>query len=284
MLAGASRDLGAYHPAPMARTPDGPTLDTADTRPLSARSVLASTLLGVDPPWLPSRVLVRSGELFGISEGTTRTAISRMVAKDELTAEEDGYGLAGHLRDRHARQQAGRLAPVLPRWDGAWELAVVVGERRSAADRTALRRAMHARKLAEWREGVWLRPANLPPDRAAAASALVRSQCRLGRFEPADDPRRLAADLWDLDGWAGRARALRRSLAPLCRPLERGRRDVLPDAFLVSATVLRHLAADPLLPDELVPPRWPATALRDDYARFDAAFKAVWRDWFRAQG
>lgn len=268
---------------PMARPPDGPTLDTVDTRPLSARSVIASTLLGIDPPWLPSRVLVRSGELFGISEGTTRTAISRMVAKGELVAERDGYALAGHLRDRHARQQAGRLPTVLPRWGGAWELAVVVGERRTAVDRAALRRAMNARKLAEWREGVWLRPANLPPERAASSFSLVRQQCHLGSFEPADDPRRLARDLWDLDGWAARARTLRRNLQPLCRLLERGRRDALPEAFLVSATVLRHLVADPLLPDDLVPARWPASVLRNDYARFDAAFKTVWRDWFREQ-
>ena len=38
-------------------------------RPLTARSVIASTLLGVDPPRLPTQALVRSGELFGLSEG-----------------------------------------------------------------------------------------------------------------------------------------------------------------------------------------------------------------------
>ena len=38
---------------------------------------------------------------------------------------------------------------------------------------------------------------------------------------------------------------------------------------------------DPLLPEELLPPRWPGTALRSEYDRFDAAYRAVLRDWFR---
>lgn len=268
----------------MPTRPTGPTLDTADTRPLSARSVLASTLLGMDPPWLPALVLVRSGALFGISEGSTRTAISRMVAKGELVAEHDGYAVAGRLRERHARQQAGRTARTALDWDGSWELAVVVGNRRSAADRSALRRAMDERRAAEWREGVWLRPANLDPRRSPTAAALIGEQCRLGRFTPDDDARHLAAELWDLEGWAVRARELRRRLAPMRAPLQRGRLDVLPDAFLLSATVLRHLAVDPLLPDELLSARWPGSALRADYAHFDTAFKAVWRDWYRTFG
>ena len=53
-------------------------------RPLSARSVVASTLLGMRPPRLPTQILVRSGALFGIAEGTTRVALSRMVAAGEL--------------------------------------------------------------------------------------------------------------------------------------------------------------------------------------------------------
>ena len=53
---------------------------------LTARSVIASTLLGTEPPRLPGRVLVRVGELFGITEGTIRTALSRMVASGELTS------------------------------------------------------------------------------------------------------------------------------------------------------------------------------------------------------
>jgi phenylacetic acid degradation operon negative regulatory protein len=48
--------------------------------PLTARSVLASVLLGTDPPWLPTPLLVRTSALFGICEGSTRSALSRLVA------------------------------------------------------------------------------------------------------------------------------------------------------------------------------------------------------------
>jgi phenylacetic acid degradation operon negative regulatory protein len=49
-------------------------------RPLSARSIVASTLLGCHPPELPTRALVQMGTLYGIPEGTLRVALSRMLS------------------------------------------------------------------------------------------------------------------------------------------------------------------------------------------------------------
>jgi phenylacetic acid degradation operon negative regulatory protein len=91
---------------------------------------------------------------------------------------------------------------------------------------------------------------------------------------PDDDPATLAAELWDLEGWAAGAEELRRRLAA-ADPAE------LADGFVLSADVLRHLQADPLLPAELLPPDWPGAALRAEYDRFDAAYRAVLGDWFR---
>jgi phenylacetic acid degradation operon negative regulatory protein len=88
-----------------------------NTRPLTARSVLASVLLGTDPPWLPTTLLVRTAGLFGISEGSTRTALSRMVGSGEAVAEDGGYRLAGRLVARQARQSASRRAETR-RWPG----------------------------------------------------------------------------------------------------------------------------------------------------------------------
>src|SRR5947209_11480295 len=59
---------------------------------------------------LDAATLVRSGELFGIAEGTTRVALSRMVAAGELVAVERGYQLAGALTSRQARQDLSRAA------------------------------------------------------------------------------------------------------------------------------------------------------------------------------
>src|SRR5262245_49022958 len=94
---------------------------------LTARSVLASVLLGTDPPWLPTSLLVRTTALFGITEGTTRTALSRMAANGEVEGEVGGYRLVGRLVSRQARQVASRRAEVRP-WDGTWELLIVTGE------------------------------------------------------------------------------------------------------------------------------------------------------------
>jgi phenylacetic acid degradation operon negative regulatory protein len=256
------------------------------SRPLTARSVVASTLLGVDPPRLPTRLLVRSGELFGISQGTTRVALSRMVAAGELVVVGGGHELAGRLLDRQVRQQVSR-APATRPWDGSWAMAVVVGGRRPVEARSELRQAMTGLRMAELREGVWLRPDNLAPP-SASASAVVEAQCHRFRARPDAggqpelvDAVALAARLWDLPGWTGRATELRAELDAVVGSLESGDTSALAPGFVLSAAVLRHLVADPLLPAELLPRGWCGDELRHDYDRYDAAFKALWRDWFR---
>ena len=112
-----------------------------DTHPLTARSIVASTLLGVRPSRLPARSLIASAALFGVAEGTVRTALSRMVAAGELVGDDGSYALAGPFLARQERQDESRSGEIRP-WSGDWELAVVESERRSAGDRVALRAAM----------------------------------------------------------------------------------------------------------------------------------------------
>lgn len=244
-----------------------PTMDTpSDTdeleiRPLTARSVVLSTLLGVHPPRLPARHLVRVGDLFGIAEGTVRVALSRMVASGDLVQTGGAYALTERLLDRQARQDESRLPPALP-WDGTWEIAVITAERRPAADRAALRQAMSALRLAELREGAWLRPANLARPRPEIA---VR-QCTFLRGRPEEEPAELAAALWDLDAWTAKARALRTALSGAT---------AIADRFTLAAAVLRHLLNDPLLPPELLPPGWPGGELRALYERFEKDFEEL---------
>ncbi|MBW3669742.1 MAG: PaaX domain-containing protein, C- domain protein [Actinobacteria bacterium] len=231
----------------------------------SARSVVASTLLGAKPPVLPVRVLVRSAGLFGIAEGTVRVALSRMVAAGELTQDDDGpYRLTGHLLERQVRQEAGRR-PRLRRWSGRWTTAVVVATGRAAADRAALRSRLARQRMGELREGVWLRPDNLavPAD----------DECLWGAWRPDADPVALARSLWDVDGWAADADVLRTRLAGWTADAG------LAAGFVLSADVLRHFNADPLLPAELLPPSWPGDGLRADYEAFDAEFLRVWRSF-----
>jgi phenylacetic acid degradation operon negative regulatory protein len=244
--------------------------DLADLglRPLTARSVVASTLLGMRPPELAARLLVRSGELFGIAEGTTRTALSRMLAAGELVAVDGRYRLAGHLLERQWRQDASRHPRLRSSWDGSWRTAVVTADRRPAAERAQLRTTMRRARLGELREGVWLRPDNLRDPLPDVDGVTWLSSTP-------DDPRAMTARLWDLDAWAERAGRLRGAIA---RGVDER---TLAPAFEISAAVLQHLQADPLLPDALLPRGWPGDALREEYDEFDSAFKAVWRSWFR---
>lgn len=248
-------------------------------RPLTARSVIASTLLGVDPPRLPTQALVRSGELFGLSEGATRTALSRMAAAGDVDPDGSGYRLAGSLLDRHARQQSARDPAPRP-WDGAWELAIVADGRRSAAERARLREAARRLRLAEVREGCWVRPDNLDPDRSPTERAVVAAQCLTVRGARPDDPTAFVA-AFDPGTWAATARHLMTAMTGSQRALDERDTRALAETFHLDAAVVRHLVADPALPAELEPPGWPARELRECFGRFDDGFKATWREWYR---
>jgi len=242
-------------------------------KPLVARSVLASALLGMDPPELPVAQLIRLTGLFGISPNRARVALSRMVAAGEATTDGSGrYRLAGHLRQRQARQTASRSGRTAP-YAGTWSLVVVTTAGSAAEVRTARRRALAHARLAELREGVWMRPENMAitlPDEMAPDVEVMEAR--------PPDPHRLAGSLWDLAAWAGRAEQLRAGLGGL--PPDRP--EALAPGFELSAAVLRHLQADPLLPEELLPDRWPGTSLRADYDRWDVRYRTTLRDWSRA--
>jgi phenylacetic acid degradation operon negative regulatory protein len=240
--------------------------------PLTARSVLASALLGMDPPELPVAQLVRLTGLFGISENRARVALSRMVAAGEATTDGAGhYRLAGHLAARQSRQSASR-AGATSAYGGDWWLGVVTTAGSTAEVRAARRRALAYARLAELREGVWMRPANV----AVRLPDTLDGDVELMTAQPAA-AQELASRLWDLAAWSGRAEALRRQLDGL-PPDGPG---ALAPGFELSAAVLRHLQADPLLPAELLPPSWPGADLRAVYDDWDARYRATLRAWSR---
>jgi phenylacetic acid degradation operon negative regulatory protein len=245
--------------------------------------VVASTLLGVDPPRLPTSSLVRTGSLFGVNEGTMRVAMSRMVAKGELEPDSDGYRLAGPFVARQERQEQSRRGDTGD-WDGSWEMAVVANGARSAADRVALRRALEDLRLAEWREGVWVRPENLPAGRAGTSRLRRDEQCAViggARPDPSCGLRFDATELWDLAAWSDGARSLLAEMAEIEPQMSGDHPTALAPAFECAAAVLRHSGADPLLPDLLLPADWPGRELRHVYERFVARFQTTLRLWMR---
>jgi phenylacetic acid degradation operon negative regulatory protein len=83
--------------------------------------------------------------------------------------------------------------------------------------------------------------------------------------------------LWVLVGWCAGDEEL---LAELHALVPEGP-DVLAPGFELSAAVLRHLQADPLLPDELLPEGWPGEHLRSVYDSWDVQYRATLDEWSR---
>ena len=247
--------------------------DLIGDRPLSARSVLATALLGADQPHLTVGELVAIASLFGISDGAARTCLWRMVANGELTSEDGTYALAGGLLERRQRvDDASKVEDAAMPWDGTWELAVVSLERRSAADRLALRKAATALHLAELREGVWIRPDNLDRHRLPTLRAVLDRQCVHFHNAATGIPAETVRSLFNLDDWAADARRLTLAVRDEV-DAEAVAADDFTYQFGLSVTVVRHLQLDPLLPAELIPPDWPGQDLRSAYRRFDEVFK-----------
>lgn len=249
-------------------------------RPLSARSVLASALLGADQPRLPVGALVAMASLFGISAGAARTCLWRMVSAGELTSEDGSYALAGRLLERRERvDEASRIDDADARgWDGTWELAIVSVDRRPAADRLELRKAAIALHLGELREGVWIRPDNLDPQRLPASRAVLDEQCTHFHSAATDITAETMRSLFSLDAWADDARCL---IAAMDDEVDASRTERFAYQFALSVAVVRHLQLDPLLPVELIPDDWPGPSLRETYRRFDKAFKRRMNKAFR---
>ena len=179
------------------RLGDGTTL-----RPLTARSAVLSTLLGSPGgSATPAELVALAGEL-GITENALRASLSRMLSSGEVSRTEDGYRLNDRLVERQRRQEVAVHAPTTP-WDGTWLVAVVTVAGRDPAARADLRAALRADRLAELREGVWVRPANLLCDLSRHPEVVTWREAR-----PEADVAALVGQLWDLPGWARRARLL----------------------------------------------------------------------------
>lgn len=223
----------------------------ADLKPLSARSVVLSLLLGHDTHRMSPAQLIRAGEYFGIPAATMRVALTRAVAVGDAERADGDYVLSPRFATRQRRQDEG-VAELDRPWDGTWEMAVVVVSGRAGSDRAALRTTLLGARMGELREGVWTRPANLSREASYASEPVLTC------FIASDlaSPRRLAADLWDLDGWAATGHGLLRSMEHETEPMRR---------LATAARVVRHLADDPILPPDLLPRGWPGEQLRHAY-------------------
>jgi phenylacetic acid degradation operon negative regulatory protein len=189
-----------------------------------------------------------------------------MVAAGDLRRADTVYRLSDRLLERQRRQDDAVHPETVP-WDGDWEMVVVTATGRGPAERAELRSELTRLRLAELREGVWLRPANLLRPLPDSLGQVAER----GTARPDRPARELAANLWPLHTWVGRGHALLDHVARERHPSER---------FAAFAAVVRHLLADPVLPPELLAADWPGERLRAAYAdyRRELAAKARARD------
>ncbi|WP_155059181.1 PaaX family transcriptional regulator C-terminal domain-containing protein [Streptomyces blattellae] len=238
--------------------------DELHLRPLSARSVVLSLLLGTHPPELPVKDLARAVQPFGVGGSTLRAALSRMTAAGDLRRTDTGYRIGDRLLERQRRQDDA-VQPSTRAWDGDWEMAVITATGRGPAERAELRARLTTLRLAELREGVWLRPANLRRSLPGDLETVLRPFTA----RPGQPARELASALWPLGTWARTAHGLLGHIARVERPADR---------LTAFAAVVRHLLLDPVLPGELLPADWPGPALRAAYADYRREFTRVVRE------
>jgi phenylacetic acid degradation operon negative regulatory protein len=235
--------------------------------PLSARSLVLSTLLGTHPPRLSARSLVVLGEQFGIAEGTMRTALSRMAGAGELEADGGEYQLGARFKERQALQDEGLRVPEEP-WDGSWWLATVTVPSRAIAERRAFRSHMVSHRMGELRPDTWLRPANVSAPTNPGRTLIIRGSIDY-------QPDELIALLWDIDDVDREARHLLALAEGAISWLDAGDPTVLPDSLFVCIAVVRFLRTEPQLPKSIVGPRWPPNALRHTYAQLQKRHAAL---------
>jgi phenylacetic acid degradation operon negative regulatory protein len=243
--------------------------------PLDARSLALSALLGTHPPALPARALVALAELFAIAGGTMRTALSRMVASGELALDDGRYRLAGRLLDRQRSQDVGRRDPG-EEWDATWHTVVVAPDQRRLPERRRFRATMSDHRVGELRPDIWMRPANLDPP-PADHDMIITTGVLSG-----SDPILLCARLWNLDALRARGDALLSGLRRLADETDWSDPHSIPEVFTFSAAVVRYLRDDPLLPRQLSPAGWPATALRRDYDAVERSLQQLLHQFLTA--
>lgn len=230
-----------------------------DAKPLSARSVVLSLLLGAHR--MSPAELTSAGEHFGIPPATTRVALTRAVAAGDLVRDGSDYVLGPRHIERQ-RHQDEAVEDAERAWDGTWELAIVTTVGRPGPERAALREELSRARLAELREGVWMRPANLTRSPAYAENPALT--CLVAT--PSGDPAVLAQQLWVLDAWSRDGRSLLGDLAEPAHPAAR---------LAVAAHLVRHVATDPLLPASLLPADWPGAELRAAYSSYQEGIRTL---------
>jgi phenylacetic acid degradation operon negative regulatory protein len=199
-----------------------------------------------------------------------------MVSCGDIRMNDGWYELEAGLLARQQRQDRGRTAETVARWNGQWHTAIVTADRRPADERAHSRTVLTEAHLAELREGVWIRPET--SELTAPLTDLSEQGWIFATTTFRQHPD--VAQLWNLAGWIDRAHGLSQAVNDLLPALEAGDRSSLPRGFIVAAGGLRLFRDDPLLPRELLAAAWPRAEFQERYDRFDRSYRSVLKAFF----
>jgi phenylacetic acid degradation operon negative regulatory protein len=223
---------------------------------------------GSDAP-VAGPALVRLLADLGVSGPAARSLLLRMRRDGWLSSERAGrearYRLAPILLAGQSRVE-GQLRGDRPSWHGSFSGVLYSVPERFRSYRDRLRRSALLLGYVTLRPGLLVATTDrfdelvalLPP--RPGRSQLLRTKLTF----PAEDSRRLAADLWDLDGVAD---CYRRALTEFDERVAAVRREPPSGAAALRAFATAALSlyaagsADPDLPAELLPADWPGREL-----------------------
>ena len=229
--------------------------------------------------WLGT--LLKFLEMLEIDGGVVRTAVSRLAADGWLEREKVGrksyYRLAARGEQRFRNAVAHVYAPHPPASSGEFDLLLI----RNGADRDSARAALSEAGFGNPTPGVWVAPAGLATP-AAASDAI-----RLRVSADAAEGRRLVDASWALDRTADGYRKFLKGFMPLAVALEDAVLDPA-DALLARVLMIHHyrrvILHDPLLPEHLLPPDWPAARARGLCGRLYKALLPASERWLDDNG
>jgi phenylacetic acid degradation operon negative regulatory protein len=241
---------------------------------------------------VPGPVLIRLLADLGISGPAARSLVLRMRREGWLTSERAGrqalYRLAPDTAAAQARVER-QLRGDRPAWDGSFSGVLFQVPERHRSFRDRLRRSAQLLGYVTLRPGLLIAATDryeelarlLPPQ--PAGSQVLRTRLA---FSPAD-ARSIVSELWDLDGLAGRYRAV---LADAGRRTSQAERQPAAGAaafrdFAAATLPLYEASADdPDLPDTLLPGNWPGARIGPALGRAFQAFGPALGDYLAAVG
>ncbi len=236
---------------------------------------------------LDGPVLMRLLADLGLSGPAARSLLLRMRREGWLSSQRVGrqarYRLDPVLDAAQARLE-GQLRGNRPKWRGSFNGVLYSIPEHHRAFRDRLRRSAQLMGYVTLRPGLVV----ATTDRFDELTSLIPAQpagsqvLRMALTLSPEDSRRVAADLWDLDGLAARYRAAAADAQARTTRAER-RPPQGPVAFRAFAAATLPIyqvgAQDPDLPAELLPPDWPGQQLAPTLERAFRVFGPSLQDY-----